>query len=103
MSEPVNLAYLCHHYGEAYEINMRRGRYEARRRDDGAVLTADSADALLDLHSRRLRRSPGEQADSRGRPPGNARLPVPARGLILIPGWWPPITRHPNEPRRQPG
>jgi hypothetical protein len=28
---------------------MRRRRYEARRRDDGAVLTADSADALLDL------------------------------------------------------
>ena len=49
MSEPVNLAYLNHHYDEAYEINMRRGRYEARRRDDGTVLTADSADALLDL------------------------------------------------------
>ena len=49
MSEPADLAYLCHHYGEAYEINMRRGRYEARRRDDGTVLTADSADALLDL------------------------------------------------------
>ena len=47
MSEPVNLAYLCHHYGEAYEINMRRGRYEARRRDDGTMLTADSAEALL--------------------------------------------------------
>ena len=49
MSEPVDLAYLIHHYGEAYEINRRRGRYEARRRDDGAMLTADSADALLDL------------------------------------------------------
>ena len=49
MSEPVNLAYLCHHYGEAYEINMRRGRYEARRRDDGTMLTADSGDALLGL------------------------------------------------------
>jgi len=49
VSEPVNLAYLCHHYGEAYEINMRRRRYETRRRDDGTVLTADSADALLDL------------------------------------------------------
>ena len=49
MSEPVNLAYLCHHYGEAYEVNMRRGRYEARRRDDATVLTADSADALLVL------------------------------------------------------
>lgn len=45
----TDLAYLCHHYGEAYEVNMRRGRYEARRRDDGTVLTADSADALLDL------------------------------------------------------
>ncbi len=49
MSERVNLAYLCHRYGEAYEVNMRRGRYEARRRDDGTMLTADSADALLDL------------------------------------------------------
>ena len=49
MNEPVNLAYLIHHYGEAYEVNMRRGRYEARRRDDGTTLTADSADALLDL------------------------------------------------------
>jgi hypothetical protein len=49
VSEPVNLAYLCHHYGEAYEVNMRRGRYEARRRDDGAMLTADSAEDLLDL------------------------------------------------------
>ena len=48
MSEPVNLAYLIHHYGEAYEVNMRRGRYEARRRD-GTMLTADSADALLNL------------------------------------------------------
>lgn len=49
MNEPADLAYLCHHYGEAYEINTRRGRYEARRRDDGTVLTADSADARLDL------------------------------------------------------
>lgn len=48
MSEPVNLAYLCHHYGDAYEINMRRGRYEARRRDDGTMLTADSAGELLE-------------------------------------------------------
>jgi hypothetical protein len=49
VSEPVNLPYLIHHYGEAYEINMRRGRYEARRRDDGTMLTADTAEALLDL------------------------------------------------------
>jgi hypothetical protein len=49
VSEPIDLAYLTHHYGEAYEVNMRRGQYEARRRDDGTVLTADSADSLLDL------------------------------------------------------
>jgi hypothetical protein len=49
VSEPVNLAYLIHHYGEAYEINMRRGRYEASRRDDGTMLTADSAEELLSL------------------------------------------------------
>ena len=90
MSEPVNLAYLCHHYGEAYEINMRRRRYEARRRDDGTVLTADSADALLDLIRADYADAPGQQADSRGRPPGNARLPVPARGLA---GAWRPGTR----------
>jgi hypothetical protein len=49
VSEPIDLAYLCHHYGEAYEINMRHRRYEARRRDDGAILTADTAEVLLDL------------------------------------------------------
>ena len=49
MSEPVGLAYLIHHYDDAYEINMRRRRYEARRRDDGTMLIADSADALLGL------------------------------------------------------
>jgi hypothetical protein len=80
VSEPVNLAYLCHHYGEAYEINMRHRRYEARRRDDGAVLTADSADALLDLiradyatHpvSRRIAEADRPQAlDCRFRPEG---------------------------------
>ena len=48
MNEPIDLAYLIHHYGEAYEINMRRGRYEARRRDDGSVLDADSADEMLE-------------------------------------------------------
>jgi hypothetical protein len=48
VSEPINLAYLIHHYGEAYTINMRRGRYEARRRDDGSMVRADSACDLLD-------------------------------------------------------
>jgi hypothetical protein len=48
VNEPIDLAYLCHHYGEAYEINMRRRRCEARRRDDGAVLTADTAEDLLE-------------------------------------------------------
>jgi hypothetical protein len=45
----VDLGYLIHHYGEAYDINMRRGRYEARRRDDATTLTADSAAELLEL------------------------------------------------------
>ncbi len=45
--EPVGLGYLIHHWSDAYEINMRHGRYEARRRDDGTLLTADSAEALL--------------------------------------------------------
>jgi hypothetical protein len=49
MNAVINLAYLIHHYGEAYEINIRRGRYEASRRDDGAMLTADTAQELLDL------------------------------------------------------
>ena len=49
MSEPIDLAYLIRHYDGAYDVNMRRGRYEARRRDDGTVLTADTAEALLDL------------------------------------------------------
>jgi hypothetical protein len=67
VSEPVNLAYLIHHYGDAYEINIRRSRYEARRRDDGAMLTADSADALLgliraDYASRPVPRSAGTAA-----------------------------------------
>ena len=80
MSEPVNLAYLCHHYGEAYEINMRRGRYEARRRDNGTILTADSAEALLGLIradyaarpvSRRIARADRPQTPScRFRPEG---------------------------------
>jgi hypothetical protein len=47
VSEPVGLAYLIHHWSDAYEVNMRRGRYQARRRDDGTMITADSADELL--------------------------------------------------------
>ena len=74
MSEPADLAYLCHHYGEAYEINMRRRRYEARRRDDGTVLTADSADALLDLIRADYAARPVSRRISRGRPP--ARRPA---------------------------
>lgn len=44
----VDLAYLINHYGSAYVINMRRGRYEASRRDDGTELGAGTASALLD-------------------------------------------------------
>jgi hypothetical protein len=43
----INLAYLIHHYGDAYVISRWRGRVEARRRDDGTVLDADDAQELL--------------------------------------------------------
>jgi hypothetical protein len=52
MSEPVDLAYLVFHWSGpdgAYIINMRHRRYEAIRRDDRAVLAADSPEELLDL------------------------------------------------------
>jgi hypothetical protein len=81
VSEPVSLAYLIHHYGEAYEINMRRRRYEARRRDDGTVLTADSADALLDEIRADYAARPVSRRIAGGRPPAGAGLPVLARGL----------------------
>jgi hypothetical protein len=47
----VDIGYVHSHYGSAYLVtgSTRRRRYEARRRDDGTVVTADSADALLDL------------------------------------------------------
>lgn len=52
MSEPIDLAYLCHHWSGpdgAYNINVRHGQYLAMRRDDPAVLlTADSAEDLLE-------------------------------------------------------
>ena len=79
MTEPIDLAYLIHHYGEAYEVNMRRRQYEARRRDDGTMLTADSADALLDLIradyaerpvSRRIAGASPQPLDCRFRPEG---------------------------------
>ena len=80
MSEPIDLAYLIHHYGDAYEINMRRGRYEARRRDDGTVLTADSAGALLDLiradyTTRPVSRQVASGADDRPETPSCRLLP----------------------------
>ena len=43
----VDLAHLIHHWSDAYEISRRRGRYQARRRDNGTMLTADTAEALL--------------------------------------------------------
>lgn len=48
MSEPVNLGYLIFHWSDAYQVSMRRGRYEAIRRDDGTVLDAGTADGLLE-------------------------------------------------------
>jgi hypothetical protein len=57
---------------------MRRGRYEGRR-DDGTVLTADTADALLDLIRadyaerpvpRRIETDQPQPVDCRFRPEG---------------------------------
>jgi hypothetical protein len=83
VSEPVDLAYLVFHRSGpdgAYTINMRHRRYEAIRRDDGTVLTADSAEELLDLIradyaerpvSRRIARADRPQTPScRFRPEG---------------------------------
>jgi len=53
-----DLADLRHHWGDAYEItHPRRAVWLARRRDDGEILTAIRADALLakirlDYHAR---------------------------------------------------
>jgi hypothetical protein len=76
VSEPVNLAYLIHHYGDAYEVNMRHRRYLARRRDDGTVLDAGTAQELLgliraDYAARPVPRSPsGGQLDAGGKAAG---------------------------------
>jgi hypothetical protein len=47
LNESVSLGYLQHAYGAAYDIRMRRGQLEARRRDDGSMVRADTADAML--------------------------------------------------------
>jgi hypothetical protein len=44
----ADLAYLTWHWGAAYEITYRLGQYRAVRRDDGAMIRADSAGDLLD-------------------------------------------------------
>jgi hypothetical protein len=44
----ADLAYLGWHWGQAYEISYRLGQYRAVRRDDGAMVRADSAGDLLD-------------------------------------------------------
>jgi hypothetical protein len=49
VNDDVDLAYLIHHWSDAYDINMRHGQYVARRRDNGAQVRADSAEALLAL------------------------------------------------------
>lgn len=47
MNEPIDLAYLVHHWSDAYDVNMRHGRYQAIRRDDGSAITRDTAEQLL--------------------------------------------------------
>jgi hypothetical protein len=46
MGRDDDLAVLRWHWGEAYEITMRGGIYRAARRDDGAVVTAPTAERL---------------------------------------------------------
>ena len=79
MSEPIDLAYLVRHYDGAYDINMRRRRYYAIRRDDGTVLDADSAEEMLE----KIR----EDYAAHPVPPRSATLPVPARGLAGARGY----------------
>ena len=60
---------------------MRRRRYEARRRDDGTVLIADSADALLDLIRADYAARPVSRRTVGADRPQPLGLPFPARGL----------------------
>jgi hypothetical protein len=75
----IDLAYLIHHWGEAYEINMTRRRFYAIRRDDGSVLDASTAEALLEKIradsaerpvSRRIEADRPQPLDCRFRPEG---------------------------------
>jgi len=40
---------LRHHWGEAYKIGWRAGRWRAVRRDDGSAVSADTPGQLLEL------------------------------------------------------
>ena len=64
----IDLAYLVHHYGDAYLVNMRRGRYEAERRDDGTVLDAGTAEELLGLIREDYARRPVPRQTGADRP-----------------------------------
>ncbi len=47
--EPVTLAYVGYHWGDAYLLARRGGRYEATRKDDrAATLSAGTAEELLE-------------------------------------------------------
>jgi hypothetical protein len=44
----LTLEDLIYHYGDAYRITYRLGQYRAERRDNHAVVRADTAEELLE-------------------------------------------------------
>ncbi len=48
MNDTDALADLRHHWGGAYKIGWRAGRWRAARRDDGSMVSADTAAGLLE-------------------------------------------------------
>ena len=72
------------HWGDAYLIHYfpEPGRWVAQRRDSHAMMSARSADGLLDLMRADYAARPvSRHIAGACRPPADAGLPVPARGL----------------------
>jgi len=64
VSENVDLQYLGWHWGQAYLVSYWRGRYQAARKDDGTMLTADTAEELLLLIRADYARKPVPRKDN---------------------------------------
>jgi hypothetical protein len=70
MTREDDLTDLRWHWGDAYDISVRYGMFRAVRRDDGAAVTATTAEHLLaEIH-----------ADYRARP-------VPRDPPVMPPAW----------------